>query len=377
MRLRATPLLLLAALLLMASKCEYLSQPYFDRFDARAATGNLPDVGYVEAYRAPSYISNGSLQQLDDRFGSSIESADPLLISFFQEGGATYAIPRDFQTLALLVNVELLGEAGWGRPPDRWEDLFAASNDLASIGRFGIGISPSFWNFLPFVYQAGGSFVDEDGTQVTLESGEAFEALEFYLALANEGGGLVVEESIESPLEGFPYRPTRLLVEAFVAGDVAMLVVPNVTYQFLSEQELGFEMMVAELPAGPAGRATLPYVTGFGIHNPEALDRDEVIAFLEFLVGPSGQEVWLDSPIYMPADPSLREEWLERHPAAAAFMKGADYMANYQPEASSFDVIAEFDAQATEIMARALAGEIDSAAALAELSGAAQRMLES
>jgi hypothetical protein len=58
-------------------------------------------------------------------------------------------------------------------------------------------------------------------------------------------------------------------------------------------------------------------------------------------------------------------------------MKGADYMANYQPEASSFDVIAEFDAQATEIMARALAGEIDSAAALAELSGAAQRMLES
>lgn len=376
MRPRTIPLLLLGALMLMASKCEYLSQPYFDRFDARAETSDLPDVGYVEAYRAPSYIGRGALQRLDDRFGPSIESADRLLISFFQDGGATYAIPRDFQTLALLVNRDLLSEAGWASPPETWDDLSAASSDVASIGRFGLGVSPSFWNFLPFVYQAGGSFVDDGGTRVTLESAEAQAALEFYVALAN-GGGLVVQESIERPLEGFPYRPTRLLVEAFGAGEVAMLVVPNVTYQFLSTQDLSFEMAVAELPAGPAGRATLPYVTGFGIHEPEALESDEATAFLEFLVGPSGQQVWLDSPIYMPADPRLRDEWLDRHPDAAAFMAGAGYMFNYQPQASSFGVIAEFDAEATEILARALSGELDPASALAELSAAASRMLDS
>jgi multiple sugar transport system substrate-binding protein len=340
------------SILLIAGRCEYLSQPYFDQLAARIDDDQPPDVGYMDVLRAPEYIREGRLRPLDGLIDAN-DLADfyaPLLANFQREG-RTYLCPRDFQTVALLVNVELFEETGL-EPPTTWDEFSYVVETMADMGYYGVGLSPDLWNWMPFLFQAGGSLLDESGTEMTLLTEEAEEALAFYTDLHLDGYAFMPEDESWPP-----YQRRAELLTAFVQGEVAMIFGANDSYTLL-RAELGDRVQVAELPEGPDGKATIAYAVGYGLFSDAGTEPGPALDLLHLICSREGMEIWAESPIYMPTRQSMREEWVAMHPDAAAFMAGVDYLHSYQPAIASHEAIEAFDRQANLILTKAMRGEI-------------------
>jgi ABC-type glycerol-3-phosphate transport system substrate-binding protein len=120
---------------------------------------------------------------------------------------------------------------------------------------------------------------------------------------------------------------------------------------------------VLELPAGPAGRATIAFTRGLGLFGqPGENPSPAAVEFLAYATGPEGLAFWIgDSgtpPDYVPARPGLADQWLERHPGTKAFVVGLEYAQNYQPDDVPGAAYAEFYEMASRILPQALTGQL-------------------
>lgn len=369
-RILLTPLVILPFLV---TGCTWLTRswPHFDLVAEMLAAGEALDVAYIDGVWAPGYINQGWLNPIPDELVE--DDFYPQLREYFQRAGQTYALPHNFQTVQLLVNSEMLEEAGL-EPPTTWDELQEAAQALTNYDEdvYGIGLTTALWNFLPVLGQAGGSLLNESGTQLTLDTPEAIDALTFYTDLTvNYEVAYVVGG--EWPTLG-EYDE---MLELFSQGKIAMFFAgPNI-YKILKDQ--GMPVQVVECPAGPAGKATVAHVRGYGLFS-EADPGDPALDLLRFATSQEGMKFWIgDSeapPDYMPARQSLRGEWLEAHPDTEPFMVGVTYIRSYQPATASLETIAEFDQLAAEVIDQALHGEISAEEALGILQEKGTALLE-
>jgi len=387
-------LLVISPLLLLNCRDEVRSQPYFEKLLTLSAAGTPPHVGYVDTLRLPEYIENDLLWPVPDELVD--DDFDPELLAYFQRDDnellcsgssgtcKTYALPRDFQTVALVMNTDLFEESGIV-PPDElqnfdWDAFREIAAMLTDAGEDvkGVGFTTSFANWLPFLFQANGSWFDEAGMSVTLDTDQAREALTFYTDLVRDEYAIVVDGP--GPYPGV-YDEGGLL-DMFVNEQVGMALIGPSMYHVLRikyEQQGISEppLKVVELPAGPTGaKATIAYVVGFGLfREPSA----PALELLEFVTSEEGMMIWfspeslgLGSPVpvpptYIPARMSLRDAWMEAHPGTEAFVEGAQHLAFYQPAVVPFGAMEEFDRQATEILREVLLREMPVEEAVQEL----------
>lgn len=373
MKLRRMLLTLLVILPILVTGCTWLTRswPHFDFLKEKFAAGEAPDLAYIDGVWAPGYIDQSWLRPIpgelmDDDFY-------PQLLEYFQRDGQTYALPHNFQTVQLLVNSEMFEKAGLD-PPTTWDEFRETAQMLTNHdeGVYGIGLTSALWNFLPALFQAGGSLLDESGTQLTLDTPEAIEALSFYTDLTVSYEVAYVVEG-EWPTLG-EYDE---MLQLFSQGKIAMFFAgPNI-YKILKDQ--GLPVQVVESPAGPAGKATVAHVRGYGLFR-DADTGDPALDLLRFATSQEGMKFWIgDSetpPDYMPARQSLRDEWLEVHPDTVPFMAGVDYIRSYQPATASTAAIAEFDQLAAKVISQALHGEISAEEALGILQEKGNAILE-
>src|SRR5699024_4293935 len=85
--------------------------------------------------------------------------------------GKIYGVPKDKDTIALLYNKELFDQAGVEYPSRNWtwDDLESASQKIYdATGKYGYMAyahdQVGYWNF---VYQNGGTILNEEGTEAT------------------------------------------------------------------------------------------------------------------------------------------------------------------------------------------------------------------
>ncbi|MBI4674425.1 MAG: extracellular solute-binding protein [Chloroflexi bacterium] len=383
-----TILLATASLFILATRCEYLSQPYFDKLALTLVAGDPPDVAYMDTLRAPEYIHNGLIFPLDAVLDpKELEDFYPILLANFQREGKTYAVPRDFQTVALLINQDLFDKYGLSSPAN-WKELVKAA-DLIQTGEreaghkdfYGIGLTPNMWNWMPFLYQAGGSLLDPTGTKVTLDTKEAEDALTFYTDLRKRGLAFVPESSLSNPEQSWPYGASAEILSAFAQGKVAMILGPNIFYAMLQNPPQGdkpaFKVGIQELPKGPKAQATIGYTVGYGLFDKEtAFPGSNAVTLLRFMTGPEAMDIWEKSVTYMPTRRSRAGIWIEQHPEARAFMDGVAHLRSYQPAKASFANIRTFDQKSTVIIARALGGQIEVKEALNQLQKLGDELLQ-
>lgn len=419
-------LLVISPVLFLNCRDEIRCQPYFDKLVRRIGDEDAPDVGYVDSLRAPGYVKEGWLKPIPDQLVE--KDFDPRLLAYFQrdESGRhcgessdtcyTYALPHDFQTVALVLNVELFerididperipdlavaGEWTW----DKFEG-FAAELTSHDEGIYGAGLTSAFTNWLPFLLQAGGSLFDESGTFMTLDTDEAREAMIFYTDLVLNGFAFVPEgpwpsRGMFGQLE-WPEPPAYGeggLLDMFVDGRVAMFFAGPSQYNSLrnlyrDKRIFDPPVRVVELPAGRSGkRATVAYVVGYGLFQEPS---ESALAFLAFATSEDEMRIWFEPeslgleppmpapPIFMPARLSLQQDWVDAYSeseadksAAEAFLAGADYLHFYQPATLPFEALEAFDREAAEILSWALAGEIATEEAVQELQAAGNTILE-
>ncbi|MBQ8884771.1 MAG: extracellular solute-binding protein [Clostridia bacterium] len=160
-----------------------------------ARSNTLPDLMMGEMY-LPVYIKEGILKPIS--IGEYEEKLSNGVIADVKMGGKLYGAPFSTGVFALQYNPEILEMAGipeedW--EPETWAELLVNSQKVAEAntnkgnivtGGFLInnvaGISGAF-RALPFVRQAGGDFVNENG-EIVFGSENAVEAYKFLSDLA-------------------------------------------------------------------------------------------------------------------------------------------------------------------------------------------------
>src|SRR5256714_11754198 len=134
------------------------------------ASGNPPDIFYLGNDQVATYAKAGDLASLDNL--KNVKSFYPTLRAAYTYKGHLYAAPKDFSTLALVINT-----ASWKGAkltnadlPKTWKQLAAVSKKLTRNGQVGLCTNPEFHRLGVFMLQAGGWIVSKGGETATINS---------------------------------------------------------------------------------------------------------------------------------------------------------------------------------------------------------------
>ncbi|MEV1330119.1 extracellular solute-binding protein [Micromonospora costi] len=169
------------------------------QFLSAVASGNPPDLVYMDRKLIGTYAIRGSIQPLTDcieKQGIDMAQYRPAAKEQVTLDGTVYGIPEFSSVRVLYLNESLLREAGLTAADVNladWAGLPALNAKLAHVsgGRLDrIGIDPKIPEFLPMWARANGvDMISQDGRTARLDDPKVVEALTTGLKLIQDQGG--------------------------------------------------------------------------------------------------------------------------------------------------------------------------------------------
>lgn len=279
--------------------------PQFDdqKLLTAAASNTLPDILWVDRAKISSYASRNILMPLDDmvaQSGIDLSQFYDAAVAESTYDGTLYGIPQFMDVRPLYVNLDALGEIGLTADDidtSDWDSLTEIGSQLVQregdrVDRWGFDpkLADFFWMW---GIGNGGSFISEDGLEVTYDDPKLVEALQWGVGAYDAQGGF-------QSFDGF--RTTFQGNEEFARGQVAMTAyenwmlgiigrtVPDLNFAVLPVRRRGSDEMIS-FTGGPAW--AIPATA----NDPEA-----AWVFIQFM---NADETWL---IGATADRDQRQE---------------------------------------------------------------------
>jgi len=257
---------------------------YWTLLEAAATGGALPDIFVMNTLEIQRYINAGLIMDLTDRIrGSSVANMANFpqdVVSIYSQGGRSYGIPKDIDTIALWYNKRHFDEAGIPYPRDgwTWDDLRSIAQRLSNpaAGRYGFVLSPGetqtgWWNF---IYQNDGYVIETPGrTASGFDNPRTIEALEFIVGMIRDG--------LIPPVEMVAETDAIALMQG---GVVSMGMFGSWMLGTFARSDFFLQNTdVVMLPAGPRGRQATIYngLAWCGFANTN--HKEETWKLLEFL----------------------------------------------------------------------------------------------
>jgi multiple sugar transport system substrate-binding protein len=296
------------------------------------AAGDPPDLFYLAPEFVAGYADNGSLQA----YGDLLENKDdfyPSLIENFTYDDQFYCAPKDFSTLALIINKGLWDAAGLTDDdiPTTWDELATVSQTLTKDGVVGLGFGWEWQRIGTFMAQAGGGLV-EDG-EVIANSQENVDALT-YVQDQMVAGTFAYAQDLGAGWGG----------EAFGKQLSAMTIEGNWITGAMTNDFPDVEYVVAELPEGPGGKGTLQFTNCWGMAA-DSPNQQAALDLVEYMTSADQQLAFSEAFGPMPSAKSAADQWTSDNPALAAFLAGADYAQGFPTYDGSSDVITDFNSE--------------------------------
>ena len=293
-----------------------------------------PDLFYLSTDQMAAYAATDSLEP----YAESLSNADdfyPNLREAFTYDGQFMCAPKDFSTLALIINSDMWADAGLtdDHIPTTWEELTAVAEQLTTDEHVGLAYGPEVQRIGVFMAEAGGAFIDDDGTTAVVDSPENAEALQ-YVKDQMAAGTFSYSSDLGAGWGG----------EAFGNGLAAMVIEGNWITGAMTNDFPDVNYVVAELPAGPAGEGTIQYTNCWGM----AALSDNIpgaTSLVEHLTSAESQLAAAEAFGVMPSVVVAAEDWKAAFPDLAAFIDGAEYAINLPSQPGTGDVIGDFNAQ--------------------------------
>lgn len=331
---------------------EPIPEGYTDQMLAQFSAGDPPDLFYVQAEFAGTWMEQELLEPLDPYIEGNpeigVEHFYPNLLAAFEYEGGTYGFPKDASPLALFYNPDLLEAAGV-EPPTSWDELTAAAEALTTGDVTGVCLSPDLARVGAFVYENGGSIYNEDKTELTLGSPESVEAVDYYL-------GLLENDTAKTPAE----LGSGWCGEAFGKGQVAIAFEGNWMVSALDNDFPDTAYEIAEMPEATQ-QGNLAFTVAYSI-GADSKNKEAAWVLLQYLAGQEGMAKWTSLGLALPARDDVE-------PAAnrEALVAGLEYATAYSFTPDFGDVQAAFNNKMTEVIESGGTGqEIVDAAVAAE-----------
>jgi multiple sugar transport system substrate-binding protein len=276
--------------------------------------GNPPDVFLINYRRYGQFAATGALEPLESRLNESqsIRIGDfyeAPIEAFRYRGGELTCIPQNVSSLVVYYNADLFNQYGVPLPQDGWtwddftnaaEALTVDLNGDGAADQHGVGVEASFIRYAPFIWMNGGEIVDDvdNPTELTLDTPEALEAIEWFVGLGVTNHNVVPTEA-EVLAEDDETR--------FMNGTTAMLLQSRRVVPTLREGIRGFQWDVVSLPVPDSGeRASILHSDAFCMAAATE-NKDAAWRFIEYAVGPVGQEILAQTGRTVPSLKAIAE----------------------------------------------------------------------
>ena len=274
------------------------------------ASGNPPDIFYLGNDQVATYAKAGDLAQLDNL--KNVKSFYPSLRAAYTYKGHLYAAPKDFSTLALVLNT-----ASWKGAhltskdyPKTWKQLASVAKKLTRNGQVGLCTNPEFHRLGVFMIQAGGWLVSKNGKTATVNSKANINAFNFVKSMIS-AGSMKLTNQIGAGWggEGFGKKECAMTIEGnWIAGAMTHDY-PTVPYK------------AVELPAGPAGKGTLQYDGGWGLAA-ASKNKSDAMALISYLTETKVEMGNAKAFGVMPSVKADAKEWKKALPAVRGLPGG-------------------------------------------------------
>lgn len=297
------------------------------------AGGNPPDLFYVTNDTVATYAGNGSLEPYVSKMTNK-DSFYPSLVKAFTVNGKEYAAPKDFSTLALVINTDMWTAAGLTDKdyPTTWDQLESVSQKLTTPQHVGLAVSGQFERLGVFMAQAGGWLVDDSG-KAAASSDANVQGLTYAKKLLSDGA-MKYASQLGTGWGG----------EAFGTQKAAMTIEGNWISGAMTKDYSSVKYKVVKLPAGPKGEGTIQYDGGWGMAS-QSKNKGGALDLVTYLTQPDQQLGFAKAFGVMPSVQSIADQWKQQFPEQTAFLDGAAASKSIPSVAGISDVIKNFDSQ--------------------------------
>lgn len=275
------------------------------------AAGDAPDVFALGTDHFAEYAAAGFLEPYGDELGNAGDF-HPALVQTFTVDGELVCAPREFSTLALVIDTTAWKRAGLTPHdyPATWDELRAVARRLTTPERAGLTFPPEWQRIGAFMAAAGGRLVDER-LRPDADSPENLRALRY------------TKELLDSGVARFPADVGAAWGgEALGTGAAAMTIEGNWVIPALRQDHPDVRYAVVPLPQGPAGAGTLQCTECWGIPAGGG-DHEAAISLVRHLTSARQQTVFAQEYGAMPSVRSAAEAWAAANPGMEAFLEGA------------------------------------------------------
>lgn len=298
------------------------------------AGGKPDDVLYVSTDALAGWAGNGSLEAYGDQLSNKADFY-PKLVEAFTVDGKFYCAPKDFSTLALVINTKLWKDAGLtdNDVPKTWADLESVAKKLTKDKVKGLVVSQEVQRLGVFMAQNGGGLVT-DG-QATANSQQNIDALAFVKKMLQDGSA-AFNSDIGAGWGG----------EALGKNQAAMVIEGN-WITGAKKDYPNLDYIVAELPAG-AAQGTLQFTNCWGI----AADADNIEgakSLVAFLTTTDQQLAFAKAFGVMPSLQSAADGYKEANPTMVPFINGAAYAQNLPAQEGASEVLSELNSKLAKL----------------------------
>lgn len=283
---------------------------YWTKLEAAASSGNMADIVTMHTNTIAKYVNGDKLEQLDDLTEYddtfSYDNYPEGITKLFTFDEAHYGVPKDKDCVILVYNKEIFDNAGVPYPDETWtwEDLKEAAEKLTDKenGIYGFNAynnSQEGWG--NFLYQNGGSIIDEENNVSGLDNPASIEAMEFYMELFDNC----------SPSPEMQAETDYLTM--FATGTVAMQPQGNWQMNYYTDNEnMKDKVAIAPLPAANDGtRATQS--NGIALSIPKnCKNMDAAKKFVAYASSQKGMEDAAKGPA-IPAYNGVEAVWSDAH----------------------------------------------------------------
>jgi multiple sugar transport system substrate-binding protein len=288
------------------------------RLSTSFAGGRPPDLFLLNYRFYGQFASRDVLEPIQDRLNESEvfapEDFYPQALEAFERDGELICLPQNISSLVVYYNRDLFRKAGVAEPQEGWtwnqmvqKAIRLTSDDDrdGNIDVYGLGVEPEIIRLAPFVWSNGGELVDDERnpTRFTLDTPEAQAAMQAFFDLRDKH--LVIPSDQEREAEDEEAR--------FLNGTLAMYMNSRRATPSL-RTITDFDWDVAALPRHKEQAGILhsdAYCMTRGSKNKDAAWR-----FMEFALGPEGQEITARSGRTVPSLKEVAESGAFLDPAA-------------------------------------------------------------